>query len=92
MPVMIGDHQLNDFDEWFALFSANPPPAIGTWRLWRGVDDPNRVYVVGEVRDSDVADVNAFFESDRMTAVLGQADAMAARPMEIVWLNDVTPG
>ena len=92
MPVMIADHQLNDYDEWLALFTTNPPPYIGTWRLLRGADDPNRVYVVGEVEESDVAAVKAFFQSEKMTAVLGQADAMSARPMDIVWLNDVTPG
>ena len=40
----------------------------------------------------DVAGINAFFQSEKMAAVLAQADAMAARPMEILWLNDVTPG
>jgi hypothetical protein len=92
MTIMIADHQLNDFDQWFALFSANPPPSYGTWRLLRGADDPNRVYVIGEVRETDVDDVNAFFQSERMAAVLDEANAMSARPMEIVWLNDVTPG
>ncbi len=42
MATLIADHQLINFDEWFALFSANPPPAIGKWRLLRGSDDPNR--------------------------------------------------
>ena len=92
MPVMIVDQQLNDFDEWLAIFKTNPPPAIGTWRLLRGADDPNRVYVVGECAEHEVADVNAFFRSDKMAAVLGQANAMSARPMEIVWLNEMTPG
>ena len=92
MAVMIADHQLNNFDEWITLFRANPPPSIGTWRLLRSADDPNRVYVIGEVRDSDVADINAFFQSDRMAAVLDEANAMSARPMDIVWLNDVTSG
>ncbi|MGI9571160.1 MAG: hypothetical protein ACR2PH_15815 [Desulfobulbia bacterium] len=88
---MIGDHQLNDFDEWFALFRESPPPSIGTWRLLRGSDDPNRVYVVGEVSESEVSEVKAFFDSDKMKAVLAKANDMSQRPMEILWLNEVKP-
>ena len=91
MPVMIADHQLNEFDEWFALFRESPPPSIGTWRLLRGTDDPNRVYVIGEVADSEVSEVNAFFETDKMRAVLGKANDMSKRHMDIVWLNEVKP-
>ncbi len=89
MPTLIGDHQLQDFDQWFALFKENPPPAIGAWRVLRHADDPNRVYVIGEVADSEVDDVKAFFASDKMSTVLGQANDMSVRPIEFLWLHEV---
>ena len=91
MPVLIADHHLKDFDAWFALFSANPPPQIGSWRLLRGVDDPNRVYVIGEVDASDVDAVNSFFASDKMQPVLAQANEISAAPIEFVWLDEPPP-
>ena len=75
MPVVVFDHRLKDFDTWFELFSANPPPKIGRWRLARGIDDPNRVHVVGEMDASEVEEVKNFFASEKMQAVLGQAGA-----------------
>ena len=45
MPVLVADHHLNDYDEWIKIYSENPPPQIGRWRLLRGIDDPNRVRV-----------------------------------------------
>ena len=88
MPVLIADHHLKDFDAWFALFTANPPPQIGSWRLLRGVDDPNRVYVIGEVAASDVDAVNNFFGSELMQPVLAQANEMSTAPIEIIWLDE----
>ena len=91
MPVVVFEHHLKDFDQWFSLFSANPPPKIGRWRLARGIDDPNRVHVVGEMDASEVDDVKEFFESDHMRDILGQADAMSTTPIETIWLEDITP-
>ncbi|MEE9169876.1 MAG: hypothetical protein V3U73_08910 [bacterium] len=92
MPVLVFDHHLKDFDEWFKLFSANPPPNIGRWRLARGIEDRNRVYVVGEMDESEVEEVKRFFESEKMRNVLGQADDMSTTPIERIWLEDITPG
>ena len=91
MPVVVFDHRLKNFDEWIALFSANPPPPIGRWRLGRGIDDPNRVHVVGEMDASEVDGVKSFFASEKMRAVLDQADAMSTTPIETIWLEDITP-
>lgn len=91
MPVVVFDHRLKDFDAWFTLFSANPPPKIGRWRLARGIEDRNRVHVVGEMDDSEVAGVKEFFASDKMLKVLGQADEMSTTPIETTWLEDITP-
>ena len=46
---MPADHHLKDFDAWFKVFTDNPPPQVGQWMLVRGIDDPNRVHVVGQV-------------------------------------------
>lgn len=91
MPVVVFDHRLKDFDTWFELFSANPPPPIGRWRLVRGTDDPNRVHVVGEMEASEVDAVKSFFASDNMREVLGQVDEMSTTPIDAIWLEDVTP-
>ena len=88
MPVMIVDHHLKDLDSWFALCKENPPSQIGSWRLLRGVDDPNRVYVIGEVDAFDVDAVNSFFGSEQMQPVLAQANKMSTAPIEIVWPKD----
>ena len=88
MPMLIADHQLVNFDEWLPLFSANPPPPIGTWRLLRSTDDPNRVYVIGEFAAEELDEVKAFFESETMLAVFRQVDAMSDRPLEFIWLDD----
>ena len=92
MPVVSFVHHLKDFDAWFALFSSNPPPSTGKWRLMRGIDDPNRVHVVGEMAASEVDDVKSFFESDKMKDVLGQANTMSTTPIEVIWLDDVKRG
>ena len=91
MPVVVFVHRLKDFNTWIELFSANPPPEIGRWRLARGIDDPNRVHVVGEMEASEVEGVKNFFASEKMRAVLGQADEMSTTPIETIWLDDITP-
>jgi hypothetical protein len=91
MPVLVFDHRLKDFDEWFKLFSANPPPQIGRWRLARGIEDPNRVHVVGEMDASEVQGVKDFFDSEKMRQVLEQADEMSTAPIDRIWLEDITP-
>ena len=92
MPVMVFVHHLKDYDAWFDLFSANPPPPVGKWRLMRGVDDPNRVHVVGDMAASEVDGVKSYFESDKMRGVLGQANELSTTPIEATWLDDVKPG
>ena len=89
MPVVVFDHHLQDFDAWFELFTANPPPSIGKWRCVRGVEDPNRVHVVGEMQATEIADIKAFFASDRMQNILSQVDAMSTKPIETIWFDDV---
>jgi hypothetical protein len=56
--------------------------------MLRGADDPNRVYVIGEVDASDVDAVNDFFASEKMQPVLAQANEMSTAPIEIVWLDE----
>ena len=92
MPVLVAVHRLNDFDQWIQLFGKNPPPSIGSWRVTRGIDDPNRVHVVAEVSDAEVAEVQAFIDSAEMQAVFDEVNAMSSKPIEFIWLEDVTPG
>ncbi len=88
MPVLIADHHLKDFDAWFALFKANPPPQIGSWRMVRGVDDPNRVYVIGEVDASEVDAIKDFLTSEKMRLLFVQINETSTAPIEFVWLDD----
>lgn len=92
MPIIAVDHHLKDFDAWFEIFSSNPPPDIGKWRLIRGVDDPNRVRVVGEVAASEVEDVKEFMNSEKMQNVFNQVNEMSTIPLEFVWFDEVAPG
>jgi hypothetical protein len=55
MPVVVAVHRLKNFDEWFKLFKADPPPKVGRWRVLRGADDRNRAHVVGEMAMNEPA-------------------------------------
>lgn len=88
MPILVVVHRLKDFDEWIKLFKTNPPPQIGRWRLTRGIDDRNRVHVVAELEPSEVGDVKAFLESERMQDVFRRVNAMSTVPLEFIWLED----
>ncbi len=92
MPTLVADHHLKDFDQWFEVFSANPPPSIGRWRVLRGVDDPNRVRVVAEVEPSEVEAVKQFVESDEMKSVFEKVNEMSTAPLDFVWLDEVKMG
>ena len=91
MPLLVVVHHLKDFNEWITLFTANPPPPVGRWRLARGIDDRNRVHVVGEVSAAEVKDVKDFLNSPRMQDVFRRVNAMSTAPLEFVWLDEVKP-
>ena len=92
MAIFVADHNLKDFDAWFEVFSANPPPDIGSWRLIRGIDDPNRVQVIGEMTGDEVADVREFLGSERMQKVFVAVNEMSISPVTFTWFDEVTPG
>lgn len=92
MPTVIVDHHLKDFDSWFAIFKTNPPPELGEWRVARGTDDPNRVHVIGVIDESDVSAVKEHLNSERMQAVFAQVNEASTKPVEFIWLEDVSPG
>lgn len=91
MPSLIVDHHLKDFDDWFELFERNPPPPIGTWRLFCGRDDPNRVFVIGEFGEAEVDAVREWAASAPMQETFKKVNEMSEAPMEFVWVNDETP-
>ena len=91
MPIIAVDHQLKDFDAWFEIFRSNPPPDVGKWRIIRGMDDPNRVRVVGEITASEVEDVKDFMDSEKMQKVFSQVNEMSTSPLEFVWFDEVAP-
>ena len=91
MPLLVVVHHLKDFNEWFELFTANPPPPVGRWRLARGIDDRNRVHVVGEVSAAEVKDVKDFLNSSRLQDVFRRVNAMSTAPLEFVWLEEIKP-
>jgi len=88
MPVVVVVHRLKNFDEWFKLFKANPPPKVGRWRVMRGADDRNRAHVIGEVAASEVKAVKDFLASPHMQGVFKGVNAMSTAPVEIVWLDE----
>ena len=91
MPLLVAVHQLKDFDAWFEIFSNNPPPKIGRWRVARGIDEPNRVHVVAELEPSEVDEVKRFIASDEMQGVFSKVNEMSASPIEFIWLDEITP-
>lgn len=92
MPTLVVDHHLKDFDSWLEIFMSNPPPEFGNWRLLRGTEDPNRVHVVGEIDESDVEAVKKQLNSDQMKEVFLRVNQASTKPLEFVWLEDVSPG
>ena len=91
MPAVVVIHRLKNFDEWITVFKTNPPPKIGRWRLLRGSEDRNRVHIVGEMAGSDVKGVKEFLDSAHMKDVFRSVNAMSTAPVEIVWLEELTP-
>ena len=91
MPVVVIVHRLKNFDEWLKLFKADPPPKVGRWRVMRGTEDRNRVHVVGEMAASEVKTIKDFLTSPHMQEVLKGVNAMSTAPLEIIWLEELTP-
>ena len=91
MAIFVADHHLKDFAAWLDMFTANPPPPIGRWRLLRGSEDPNRVRVVGEIDDSEVDEVKSYFASNQMQDVFKKVNELSTTPLEFVWFEDITP-
>jgi hypothetical protein len=92
MTILVADHHLKDFDRWFEMFTDNPPPDIGDWRLIRGIDDPNRVQVIGEITAADVDDVKEYFESEKMQKVFVKVNELSTSPVTFTWFTEVNPG
>jgi hypothetical protein len=90
MPAVVVVHHLKNFDEWFTQFKANPPPKIGRWRVLRGTNERDRVHVVGEMAAAEVKGVKEFLESAHMKEVFQHANAMSTKPVEVVWLDELT--
>jgi hypothetical protein len=91
MPVALAIHRLKDFDAWINIFKENPPPPVGRWRMLRGIDDRNRVHVVGELAASEVQTVKDFLASERMQDVFKRVNAMSTAPIEFIYLEEPTP-
>ena len=90
MPVLVVDHRLKDFDEWFKLFKSNPPPKVGHWRVLRGSEDHNRAFVVAELTASEVKEAKDLIQSNHMQDVFKQVSDMSTAPMEFIWLEEVS--
>ena len=92
MSIFIADHHLKDVDTWFEMFTANPPPDIGNWRLIRGIDDPNRVQVLGEMTAPEVEDVKDYLKSERMQNVFKRVNEISTSPVSFTGFDEVVPG
>ena len=91
MATLVVDHHLKDFDSWFDTFTANPPPQFGQWSVARGIDDPNRVHVIGVIDESEVDAVKEHLNSEQMQKVFVEVNEGSTRPIEFIWFEDVTP-
>ena len=58
MPTMLTRIKVADFDEWKAMFDSDPPRArehATGWRVLRGVEDPNEVFIQVEFPSAELA-------------------------------------
>lgn len=58
MPTMLTRIKIRDFDEWKAIFDSDAPHArehATGWRILRGVEDPNEVFVQVEFASAELA-------------------------------------
>jgi hypothetical protein len=86
MSVLLAVHRVKNFDDWFKLFKSNPITKVGRWRVLRGSEDRNRVYVVAELAASEVKDVKDFIQSKHMQDVFKQVSDMS----EFIWLEELS--
>ena len=55
---MVTRIKVGDFDEWKAMFDSDPPRArehATGWRVLRGVEDPNEVFIQVEFPSAELA-------------------------------------
>jgi len=85
MPTIIVDHRLKSYDAWLKIYSDYPPPAIGTWKVLRGRDDPNRVFVIGEFDASEVDAVNEWAALEQTQETFAKVNDISEAPIDVVW-------
>lgn len=72
---MLCRHKVIDYDRWKPVFDANAPAlhqaGLNVEFHWRGIDDPNEVFILFAVDDVDRA--RAFVTSPRPNAVRQQS-------------------
>ena len=58
MPTMVTRIRVRDFDEWKVMFDSDPPRArehATGWRVLRGAEDPNEVFLQVEFPSAELA-------------------------------------
>ncbi len=58
MPTMLTRIRVGDFDEWKKMFDSDTPRArehATGWRILRGVEDPNEIFVQVEFPSAELA-------------------------------------
>lgn len=59
MVVMLCRNRVADFEKWKSVFDSNAPAArdagLRLMNLWRDVEEPNNVFFLFEVKDTDKA-------------------------------------
>ena len=58
MPTMLTRIKIHDFDEWKAMFDSDPPNArehATGWRVLRGVEDPDEIFIQVEFPSAELA-------------------------------------
>ncbi len=78
MVVMLCRNRVADFKKWKSVFDSNPPAlrdaGLRLMNLWRDVEEPNNVFLLFEVTDTDKARAfitsSAAAESGKTSGVL----------------------
>jgi CxxC motif-containing protein (DUF1111 family) len=58
VPTMLTRIKISDFEEWKAMFDSDPPGArehATGWRVLRGVEDPDEVFVQVDFPSAELA-------------------------------------
>lgn len=79
MPTLIISHRVKSYDQWRIAFEAHRPArqkaGLTDRRLWRSIDDPDRITILMDAED--VGRARAFAESEDLKNIMREAGVVS---------------